>query len=167
MSQTIHTLQKNTFQCVLATDGNQSYAIFLYNETEWTTQYDPDNPDLNPTPAKVGFNDGTTLRWVFLIFRSNLYCCVAIATPFLSVLMLLFPLDAGYLNKSFEVPCSRTPEIMNISMSSNVGRPGVWIFRIDEDKIIPACLTESKKKLSSCISVYCKVLKNTHHYHAR
>ena len=49
--------QLNTFQCVIATDGNQSYAIFLYNETEWTT---PDDGDLNST-AKVGFNDGTTL----------------------------------------------------------------------------------------------------------
>jgi len=66
VSQTIHTPQKNTFQCIIATDGNQSYAIFLYNETEWTTQYDPDNPGLNATAAKVGFNDGTTLRLVLL-----------------------------------------------------------------------------------------------------
>jgi len=61
--------------------------------------------------------------------------------------MLLFLLDAGYLNKSFEVPCSRTPEIMNISMSSNVGRPGVWIFRIDGEEVIPACVDESKEEV--------------------
>ena len=63
MLQSILTSQLNTFQCVIATDGDQSYAIFLYNETEWTTQYDPDDPDLNPTPAKVGFNYGTNKQW--------------------------------------------------------------------------------------------------------
>ena len=57
MSQFILIPQLNTFQCVIATDGNRSYAIFLYNETEWAT---PDDRGLNST-AKVGFNDGTML----------------------------------------------------------------------------------------------------------
>ena len=44
-------LQLNTFQCVIATDGNTTFAIFLYNKIEWTTA-------MGSTPAKVGFNDG-------------------------------------------------------------------------------------------------------------
>ena len=51
-------LQLNTFQCVIATDGSMSFAIFLYNETEWSTQNDPDDPSLETSPAKIGFNEG-------------------------------------------------------------------------------------------------------------
>ena len=48
-------LQLNTFQCVIATDGNTTFAIFLYNKIEWTTAFES-------TPAKVGFNDGRYFR---------------------------------------------------------------------------------------------------------
>jgi len=36
-------LQTNTFQCVLATDGNESYVIFLYahEEIQWSIDKDP------------------------------------------------------------------------------------------------------------------------------
>ena len=34
------------------------------------------------------------------------------------------------------VPNSQTPEIINISSTSNVGIPGVWIFRVDQGEII-------------------------------
>ena len=47
-------LQLNTFQCVIATDGDTTFAIFLYNKIEWTTA-------IESTPAKVGFNDGMPL----------------------------------------------------------------------------------------------------------
>jgi hypothetical protein len=43
--------KRNTFQCVVTTDGTTSFAIFLYNEIEWTTADD------DRGPAKVGFND--------------------------------------------------------------------------------------------------------------
>ena len=33
------------------------------------------------------------------------------------------------------VPESMTPEIINISSTSNVGVPGVWIFRVDREEI--------------------------------
>ena len=62
-----------------------------------------------------------------------------IPCPFLSFLAASL---TGYSNKSWEVPFSRTPEIMNISMSSNTGQPGIWIFRIDKEEIIPACVDE-------------------------
>ena len=55
--------------------------------------------------------------------------------------------DAGKLSRSFEVPCSGSPQIVNISISSNVGRPGVWIFHIDGEEIIPACIDGSKEEV--------------------
>lgn len=33
----VFVLQRNTFQAVLITDGESSYAIFNYNRTVWTT----------------------------------------------------------------------------------------------------------------------------------
>ena len=82
----------NTFQCVITTDGAQSFAIFLYNEIQWVLEYDPDHP------ARVGFSDGAS-------------------------------------NKSYEIPASGTPEIINITAKSNVRRPGIWVFRIDGENI--------------------------------
>ena len=51
----------NSFQCVLATDGRQSYAIFLYadEEIQWTTgDADGGINGLGGIPAQVGFNKG-------------------------------------------------------------------------------------------------------------
>ena len=79
----------NTFQCVITTDGVQSFAIFLYNEIQWVLEYDP------LYPAKVGFSDGISMN----------------------------------------IPGSGAPEIINITTRSNVGRPGIWVFRIDGENI--------------------------------
>ena len=93
----------NTFQCVITTDGVQSFAIFLYNEIQWVLEYDP------PYPAKVGFSDGIS-------------------------------------NKSYELPGSGTPEIINITKRSNVGRPGVWMYRIDGENI------SSTRPITECVN---------------
>ena len=50
------------------------------------------------------------------------------------------------LIQSWEVPCSGTPNNAQLVTSSNVGEPGVWIFRIDES-IVPACPTESRPSI--------------------
>ena len=41
------------------------------------------------------------------------------------------------------VPGSQTPEIINIDRTSNVGRPGVWMFRVDESEIIVSTCDDS------------------------
>ena len=45
-------------------------------------------------------------------------------------------------NQSWEMPCSGTSDITQLNTSSNVGTPGLWIFRIDGENIIPACPNE-------------------------
>ena len=37
-----------------------------------------------------------------------------------------------------KVPASRTPDIINIDTTSNVGIPGVWIFQVNEARIVIA-----------------------------
>jgi hypothetical protein len=68
-----HDDRTNTFQCVLATDGNSSFALLLYADglIEWTTgDNDGGIGGLGGDPADVGFiNDDRTNK--FLIPASN------------------------------------------------------------------------------------------------
>ena len=43
--------------------------------------------------------------------------------------------DAGDGIRYFTVPGSRTDEIINVAETSNVGIPGMWIFRIDGQEV--------------------------------
>ena len=59
-------LQLNTFQCVLATDGRSSFAIFHYvrGGIQWTTgDASGGTNGLGGTPAQVGFNAGDNIRF--------------------------------------------------------------------------------------------------------
>ena len=46
--------------------------------------------------------------------------------------------NAGDSIRFFNVPGSRTSDIINIASTSNVNKPGVWIFRIDDERIVTA-----------------------------
>ena len=98
------TLQTNTFQCILITNGVTSYAAFLYadDEIQWTTgDLSGGSNGLGGTAAHVGFNAGDNINF-------------------------------------FNVPGSQTPEIINITNTSNIGIDGVWVFRVDGEEIVPA-----------------------------
>ncbi len=109
-------LQTNTFQCVMATDGINSFVIFLYadGEIQWTTgDASGGTGGLGGTPAQVGFNAGDGIRFA-------------------------------------TVPGSRTSDIINITQTSNVAVPGVWIFRVDEEDIAGGgCTNEGNSETSS------------------
>ncbi|KAJ8298655.1 hypothetical protein KUTeg_022715 [Tegillarca granosa] len=50
-------LQRNTFQCVLITNGRHSFAMFLYKKLTWTTgtaSNGDNSTGLGGTPAQVG-----------------------------------------------------------------------------------------------------------------
>ena len=46
--------------------------------------------------------------------------------------------NAGDGIQFFAVPESRQPEIINITNTSNVNIPGVWVFRVDQEDIVNA-----------------------------
>ena len=46
--------------------------------------------------------------------------------------------DAGDGIRHATIPGSRTDAIINITQTSNVGIPGVWIFRIDGQEVVLA-----------------------------
>ena len=61
--------QNNTFQCVLATDGTKSYAIYLYADDmiQWTTgDNDGGVNGLGGAAAQVGINRGDGVEAVIV-----------------------------------------------------------------------------------------------------
>ena len=87
-----HT-QVNTFQCVLATNEFESFAIFLYDDIQWTTGDSSGGTDgLHGNEAVAGITAGDGVNFI-------------------------------------AIPGSLTPDIINIDNTSNVGVPGVWIFK--------------------------------------
>ena len=96
-------MQNNTFQCVLARSGEQSYAIYLYADglIQWSASIGQLGVDgLGGNGAVVGYNSGD-----------------------------------GKI--SFSVPGSNTDAILNIVSTSNAGVPGMWLFQLDSDNIVP------------------------------
>ena len=79
-------LQENSFQVVIATDGQRTFVFFIYGEIEWGF-------------ANIGFNAGDNVR-------------------------------------SFMVPGALTFDSVNIEEGSNVGRTGVYLYRVDQCSII-------------------------------
>ncbi len=77
--------QSNTFQCVLSTDGQDTYAFFLYADVGQTL------PNMH---VQVGIDGGDGVNY-------------------------------------YTVPGSFTPNIFNITYTSNVHQPGLWIFKLD------------------------------------
>jgi len=57
---------------------------------------------------------------------------------------------AGISTGNFEtitIPESLTPRMINITQTSNIGIPGVWIFRVDTGKQIMCIYTNGTKKI--------------------
>ena len=49
-------------------------------------------------------------------------------------------INAGDGVNSITIPGSLTPRIINITQTSNVGTPGVWMFKVGEGNCIPTCM---------------------------
>ncbi|CAI8045170.1 Alpha-tectorin [Geodia barretti] len=104
-------MQVNTFQCVVATDGDMTFTIFLYDQLEWSQGQ-------NSSVARVGFYSGTE-------------------------------------KDPWKMPCSGTQNITSLVNSSNIGENGIWLFRVDQDTIEPACTdkeTCEEDMLCSCLT---------------
>ena len=89
-------MQVNTFQCVLATNEFESFAMFLYDDggIEWTTG------DRSGGVNGLGGNEAVA------------------------------GISAGDGVNVITIPGSLTPSIIDIDNTSNVGIPGVWMFKV-------------------------------------
>ena len=111
----INLLQLNTYQCVLASDDQQhSYAIFLYNDIQWTTG-DASGGDngFNGRAAVIGYNIGDGKAHITLWNSGT--------------------------NKSLELPSEsniRMPGVFSYSIHS-----GITINACTPDTLGPFCLT--------------------------
>ncbi len=91
-------LQRNTFQCVLATNGQDTFILFLYAD------------------GLIQWADG---------------CCGYAQVG----------VDGGDGVNYYSVPDSLTPEIINITHTSNVDTPGLWILKVDSTIIAGRIIT--------------------------
>lgn len=48
-------------------------------------------------------------------------------------------MNAGDSVRFFQVDVGFTPEVVNIDEMSNVGIPGVFVFRIDDSEVLQPC----------------------------
>ena len=90
------TMQTNTFQIVLVTDGTLSFVIFHYadGELQWSRE------------------DTDTFSGVLAGLVSNIS------------------------TQSYVIPGSLEDGILDVLVnSSNVGRPGAWIFKVDTSNV--------------------------------
>ena len=71
--------------------------------------------------------------------------------------------DAGDGIRYFAVPSSQTDEIINIADTSNVGIPGMWIFRIDGQEVVAGgcqilnATDKGMNNLTSYVLMYSKI----------
>lgn len=54
--------------------------------------------------------------------------------------------NAGDGKRYFNIPGSRTDDIADVEMTTNVGIPGRWVFRIDDAQVqVGGCSNTSKR----------------------
>lgn len=82
----VNSIQENTFQVVLATDGEVSFVFFIYGDIEWGF-------------SNIGFRNSDGSR-------------------------------------NFMVPGALTSRTVDIELTSNVGVPGLYIYRVDLEQIL-------------------------------
>ncbi|NXS80475.1 TECTA protein, partial [Erpornis zantholeuca] len=96
----------NTFQAVLTTDSEVSFVLLNYADIEWTTGAASDGDaetGLGGTPAHVDSPP---------IFQAGF--------------------NSGDDTNFYNIPGSQTDAVINITSTSNVKVPGVWVFRVDD-----------------------------------
>ncbi|KAH0623980.1 hypothetical protein JD844_007213 [Phrynosoma platyrhinos] len=102
----------NTFQIVLITDGMLSFTIFNYESITWTTGMH----------ASSG-GDSAGLGGIAAQVDSMVTPCKQAG------------FNAGDGKRYFNIPGSRTDDIVDVEMTTNVGIPGRWVFRIDDAQV--------------------------------
>lgn len=98
---------------------------------------------------------GQPVQAVLLAVLSGRQTSLYAPAAFPSVLVMsLYPLplsfqagfNAGDGKRYFNIPGSRTDDIADVEMTTNVGIPGRWVFRIDDAQVqVGGCSNTSKR----------------------
>ena len=56
-------LQDNTFNCILASDGDKSYVLMMYSSIDWTATLVKNDSTNATLPAWLGFSAGDGIRY--------------------------------------------------------------------------------------------------------
>ena len=138
--------QTNTFQCVLATDGSGSFLIFLYADLQWAladslssgfgsaSGSGSDNGSRSASGSGSESGNGSGSGSGTVAASGSNESSEDIPD---SLNLAQAGFNAGDGRRFFALPGSGSVDILELNSSSNVGRPGVWIFRVDEAEIIP------------------------------
>lgn len=123
----------NTFQVVLISDGVAFFSMFNYGEITWSTGTASGGDPL------TGLG-GTTAQ---VISPFSLYHFRKIKSLFSQhFTSRLSPFQSGFnggdIGHFFNLPWSRSNDVVNIEQSTNINIPGRWFFRVDTDQIDPA-----------------------------
>ena len=118
MLHTVLHLQTNTFQSVMATNSSSSFVIYLYADLQWAFA-DPRNMgSASGNGSGEGFNTPMDLDLEFGI--------------------------AGFIGPEQEsslLPGSNSNATLELNSTSNVGRPGLWIFQVDGEEVVSGGMT--------------------------
>uniref|UniRef100_A0AC34R573 NIDO domain-containing protein n=1 Tax=Panagrolaimus sp. JU765 TaxID=591449 RepID=A0AC34R573_9BILA len=111
--------KRNTFQCALGTNGVESFAIFYYNEIQWTTgDASQGTNGLSGIPAQVGFDSGDGQNRNMLdVSCTDYVITLANMTNVGSPGVLIFQIDSTNIKAAGNI-VNATPIIKNQKLSN-------------------------------------------------
>ena len=103
----MYYIQVNTFQTVIASDGEMTFVLFLYENIQWSD----DN-------TRIGFDSGTGIGYNF--------------------------------------PQEILSNLLNLESLSNIERPGIFSFRVNQDSgvILPLKGNQNGKKIIFLVCIF-------------
>lgn len=135
----------NTFQTILISDGVTSFSMFNYGEITWSTGTASGGDPLTGL--------GGTTAQVFSRCPNDVHRHLTSRPP-----SHLSPFQSGFnggdVGHFFNLPGSRSNEVVNIEQTTNVNTPGRWLFRVDTELVDPAngCSYNGKFKRQTLVA---------------
>ena len=135
-------VQVNTFQTALISDGAAYFSMFNYGEINWSTGTasggDP-LTGLGGTTAQVGSpRTGGGGRTGDVGRGTQMWRADFLTHRFPPLRPLQSGFNGGDIGHFFNLPGSRSNDVVNMEQTTNVNMPGRWLFRVDTDLIDPA-----------------------------
>ena len=119
--------QTNTFQVVLATNGNKSFTLFQYADLQWALA-DPRTDTSTSTASAYGSGGGQGTTTVVSGSGSGSGSGNAVLAQ--------VGFSAGDGMRYYKLNASGTDDVVRLNSTSNIDRPGLWIFRVDGPSVV-------------------------------